>query len=69
MPDPVTFYFPDHPHSLRTLRQKLEEEHEKRVHELVVSDKWEDFTERRGVIRGLEIALKLCNDLEQDMRN
>lgn len=63
----VSFFVPDTPKLTRNLRGKLSEERLKRIEQLVGAEDWPDFKQRLGAIRGLEIALKLCIETEQDL--
>ncbi len=64
---PVQFFVPDMPKLARNLRGKLTAEYDKLKNQIVNADSWDEFNQRAGVIRGLEIALKLCIETEQDL--
>lgn len=67
--DPVSFFIPDHPHTSRKLVQLLHAEREKwriDVANGAASD-YADYRYRVGVICGFEIAIRLCQQIEQEM--
>jgi hypothetical protein len=68
---PVRYFVPETPQFTRNLRQKLADERTK-LAEQVASGIALDFAvykERCGVIKGIDIALKLCTEIEQDLRD
>jgi hypothetical protein len=66
---PVRYFVPETPQFTRNLRAKLKDERDK-LAEQIASGNAGDFAvyrERCGVIKGLDIALKLCTEVEQDL--
>ncbi len=66
---PVSYFIPESPQFTRKLREKLMEERDKRRAQLELAADWPDYKHRVGAIAGLEIAIRLCIEIEQDMRN
>jgi hypothetical protein len=68
---PIRYFVPETPQSARNLRAKLTDERAK-LAEQVASGIALDFAlykERCGVIKGIDIALKLCTEVERDLRD
>jgi len=66
---PIQVFIPDHPQTFRTLRQKLEEAKQRHINDLMGSQDWDDYNQRVGHIRGIMTALRICDEIEKDMKN
>lgn len=69
MTAPIAYMVPDSPGAVRHLRDRLREQKLKCIEELVSASDWSDFKERLGKVRGLEMALQICAEVEKEMRN
>ncbi len=61
----IQFFAPDHPALGRTLRGKLEKMKAEKLEDLLVSQDWPDFKQRKGVIDGLQEAITECVEAEK----
>lgn len=59
-------YSMDHPNLPRGLRGRLAEHHQRLTQQLVNSQNWEDFKERRGRLLGLIDAIGMCEEIEHE---
>lgn len=69
MTAPVAFFVPDHLVIVRTLRMKLLDVLDNETLHLKDAQDWEDFKQRLGRVQGIETALRILTETEQDMRN
>ena len=69
-PSAVRLYAPDHPALTKTVRAKLMKRRVELFETTVLAaQNWPDFTERRGLIRGLDEAIAMCEQAEKDYRD
>ena len=69
-PQAVRLYASDHPALTNTVRAKLVKRRVELFETTVLAaQNWADFTERRGLIRGLDEAIALCEQAEKDYRD
>lgn len=61
-------YALDHPHSVRTIRQKLREIRDERLQYLASASDWGDYRHRVGLLEGIDEALRVCDDVERAER-
>ena len=68
-PSAVRLFAPDHPALTNTVRQRVTALRAKLISECVgAAQDWPDFTQRRGVIIGLEHALRICDQADREYR-
>lgn len=58
----------EHPNLARTLKGQLELRRNELIGQLMFSIDWPDFTKRRGMVAGLDEAIRHCEEAEQDLR-
>ena len=68
-PSAVRLFAADHPALTNTVRQRVTALRAKLISECVgAAQDWPDFTQRRGVIIGLEHALRICEEADKEYR-
>ena len=68
-PSAVRLFAADHPALTNTVRQRVTALRAKLISECVgAAQDWPDFTQRRGVIIGLEHALRICGEADKEYR-
>ena len=68
-PSAVRLFAADHPALTNTVRQRVTVLRAKLISECVgAAQDWPDFTQRRGVIIGLEHALRICDQADREYR-
>ena len=68
-PSAVRLFAADHPALTNTVRQRVTALRAKLISECVgAAQDWPDFTQRRGVIIGLEHALRICDQADKEYR-
>lgn len=65
-PSAVRFYTPDHPALTNTVRARLKKRRDELSTQLLSSQDWPNFTERRGVIAGLDEAIAICEQASKE---
>jgi len=58
----ISFGQDDHPALSRNLLRDLQAERAKHYEGLISAKDWADFEKRRGEIRGIEMAISLCQE-------
>ena len=68
-PSAVRLFAADHPALTNTVRQRVTALRARLISECVgAAQDWPDFTQRRGVIIGLEHALRICDQADREYR-
>jgi hypothetical protein len=62
-------FAPDHPALAISMRGRLEKRRKELLEELILSQDWADFSRRRGLIVGIDEALRFCEDIQKEMDN
>ena len=62
-------FTPDHPALALSMRSRLEVRRRELLEELILSQDWADFSRRRGLIVGIDEALRYCDDIQKEMDN
>ena len=65
----VRMFTPDHPALALSMRSRLEVRRRELLEELILSQDWADFSRRRGLIVGIDEALRYCYDIQKEMDN
>jgi len=68
-PTAVRFFAPDHPALNLTVRNRIEAQRADLIRQLGegAATGWDDYNKRYGVIRGLTIAIELCEEVEKQL--
>ena len=69
MVEAVRIFAVDTPGAVRTIAQRIVERQRELVDQLIHADGWPDYTQRRGVIYGLQEALQICNEIDKEERS
>lgn len=64
--DAFRVYSTDHPNLPVTIGRRLEVERQRQLNDLRVSQTWETFKERCGIIAGIELAIQICSEAEKE---
>jgi hypothetical protein len=66
----VQYFTPDHPAVARSVRGKLMKLRGELAEQLAAgyAQDWADYNKRAGVIRGIDDALKICEEMENEER-
>ena len=68
-PSAVRLFAADHPALVNTVRQRVTALRAKLISECVsAAEDWPDYKQRRGVIIGLEHALRICEEADKEYR-
>ena len=68
-PSAVRLFAADHPALTNTVRQRVTVLRAKLITECVsAAEDWPDYKQRRGVIIGLEHALRICGEADKEYR-
>ena len=68
-PFAVRLFAADHPALTNTVRQRVTALRAKLISECVgAAEDWPDYKQRRGVIIGLEHALRICGEADKEYR-
>ena len=68
-PSAIRLFAADHPALTNTVRQRVTALRAKLISECVgAAEDWPDFKQRRGVIVGLEHALRICEEADKEYR-
>ena len=68
-PSAVRLFAGDHPALTSTVRQRVTALRAKLISECVsAAEDWPDYKQRRGVIIGLEHALRICEEADKEYR-
>jgi hypothetical protein len=68
-PSAVKLFAFEHPSLVRSLRGKLTARRAELLGQIVSAQSWDDFKQRVGVIRGLDDALGICDDVDKQLEN
>lgn len=63
--DVVSITTEDHPALANNLERALIEERENCIQGLISAKDWNDFVDRRAVIKGLNAAISLCEQVQK----
>jgi hypothetical protein len=71
MTEPVRFFPLDAPRTIRSLREKLKQERDSIVAGIIdgAVENYAEYRNRVGLVRGLDTAIKLCDETEKELMN
>lgn len=65
--EPFRLYPENDKRILRQVEPTLAEQRAQELEGLLVSESWEDFKQRKGKIDGLDLAIRICQEIKENL--
>ena len=69
MAEAARLFAVDTPGAIRTIAQRISQRQTDLLNELPYASDWADYSKRRGVLFGLQEALQICTEIDEEERS